>query len=781
MSIGWFRALGLGFAAATGGCGGREARPRPPAAPNTAAPAAPAAVVVPSAATDKGLNLDFERDDLGPWRVRGDVRVDPAEHHGGSRSLRLAAGGAPARAVLSLPLEGARGTKLRVSGWLRSQDVARGGLFLRAEGDYGDALAVDAADDEAVTGTHPWTRQTVDIDVPVTALTVMVGAVLGGSGTLWLDDLQVEVLPADPAAAAAPAVLRGTVVDPAGKPVAGVLVSAGTHADMARPADATAVTGPDGQFAVTAVPGVYRVTAAAAELTSATSGPARVRKGRDPAPLALALGGPGFTLSGRVSDGARAPVAGTVALYALDTQATFSVASDEDGRYRIRLPAGPYLVTVAAAGRIGEGSSVLMAGDRTLDVVARDRGRVQAPADEAVVAWVKRAAVPLATAVPGGGLDDLRPLRTLIGDATVCALGEATHGSREFTQLKHRLLEYLVGELGFTVLALEAGGPQVEAVNRYVLEGTGDVRAAAAGAFGWPWNTEEMLALVEWARAWNADPAHRRRVQLYGVDIDFAATTVPRLLEYLRGVDPGAAERAAGTLAPLATLDLAVTFGRRPAPERAETKRALAALIAEMDRARPRWVAAAGAPAFVAARHDAVLVQQLVDARQEDAFWGTVRDRAMAENLEWVAKTAQPGARIVAWAHNMHVGRTPYWNIPSMGTYLARAFGRKLVSLGFAFHQGSFQAMGNFGVVEHSVGAGPPGSVDDTLARAGAALLVLDLRGSPVWFRAPRVFRHTGSDFTSDEDMWDTLVPARTFDGVIFVERTTRARPLRPR
>jgi len=35
------------------------------------------------------------------------------------------------------------------------------------------------------------------------------------------------------------------------------------------------------------------------------------------------------------------------------------------------------------------------------------------------------------------------------------SLGEATHGTRELFQLKHRLLEPCVSELGFTVLGIE--------------------------------------------------------------------------------------------------------------------------------------------------------------------------------------------------------------------------------------------------------------------------------------------------------------------------------------
>ena len=63
-------------------------------------------------------------------------------------------------------------------------------------------------------------------------------------------------------------------------------------------------------------------------------------------------------------------------------------------------------------------------------------------------------AAPLATTEPGGNRDDLAAFGKAVGDARIVSLGEATHGTREFFQLKHRLLEYLVAEKGFTVLAM---------------------------------------------------------------------------------------------------------------------------------------------------------------------------------------------------------------------------------------------------------------------------------------------------------------------------------------
>src|SRR5216684_6674973 len=93
--------------------------------------------------------------------------------------------------------------------------------------------------------------------------------------------------------------------------------------------------------------------------------------------------------------------------------------------------------------------------------------------DEPSVNWIRQHAVRLKTPEAGHGFADMHPLKKIIGNARIVALGEATHGTREFFQLKHRILEFLVAEQGFTVFAIEANWPESLAVDDYVLHGTG--------------------------------------------------------------------------------------------------------------------------------------------------------------------------------------------------------------------------------------------------------------------------------------------------------------------
>src|SRR5262245_65248898 len=68
---------------------------------------------------------------------------------------------------------------------------------------------------------------------------------------------------------------------------------------------------------------------------------------------------------------------------------------------------------------------------------------------------IRAQAIALRTAELGGTDTDLQPFKQMVGDASIVGLGEATHGAHEFFTMKARLIEYLVGTLGVTTIAME--------------------------------------------------------------------------------------------------------------------------------------------------------------------------------------------------------------------------------------------------------------------------------------------------------------------------------------
>lgn len=111
--------------------------------------------------------------------------------------------------------------------------------------------------------------------------------------------------------------------------------------------------------------------------------------------------------------------------------------------------------------------------------------------------WISSNAHPLKSVSAGSGFEDLQWLKPVLQNVNYVGLGEATHGTREFFQMKHRMLEFLVKEMGFTIFAIEASYSGCRRINDYVLYGKGDAHTALASQGFWTWDTEEIIDMIE--------------------------------------------------------------------------------------------------------------------------------------------------------------------------------------------------------------------------------------------------------------------------------------------
>jgi len=409
------------------------------------------------------------------------------------------------------------------------------------------------------------------------------------------------------------------------------------------------------------------------------------------------------------------------------------------------------------------------------------------------IAWLKANAIPLATAEPGSGFEDLEPLRATIGNARVVGLGEATHGTREFFQLKHRMIEYCVSQLGFTVIAFEAAQGATLAVNDYVLHGKGSARDVVTGMIFWTWNTEEVLALVEWVRAWNM--AHERKVKFYGFDMQSGASSVLHVLGYLEQVAPKLAMESERVLGRFSSIYVGhVTL--MPAPEREKVFAQIKAVREAFAAEREQWIAETSKLDWHLARQSADVVEQFLRIEMMDWDFGgegfaktfAFRDRCMADNIHALLEAEGPDAKALLWAHNGHVQKSHYANLINMGSFLHAELGADYRVFGFAFNQGSFQAMDRNGILrDHTVGPAPAEFVDAALAATGIPLFAIDIRHVPPdsavahWMADTPPQRAIGSGFDAEWELKSAISadPRENFDVLLFVETTTAARGLK--
>lgn len=408
---------------------------------------------------------------------------------------------------------------------------------------------------------------------------------------------------------------------------------------------------------------------------------------------------------------------------------------------------------------------------------------------DAQISWLRKQGVAFVTDDPAAPLDDLKPLREIVGEARIVALGEATHGTREFFRFKHRVVRYLAEEMGFTVFAIEASLPEAERVNRYVLHGEGDPKKALGGLYFWTWNTREVLDLIEWMRRYNA--SGEGRMEFRGFDMQYPDVALGNVESFLGRVDPETRKTVQAAYEEVRRTVREVReqrrTGGRPTPDSFEPWHDAAREVLELLEARQdRYLASEEvSPREVAwAVQNARVVVQSAEAQmqggasQRAAAAPASRDRSMAANVEWILEQQPPETKIVLWAHNSHVSRTGVRGFTPMGHHLAERYGDEMVVMGLVFHHGRYTAVGPRGLGTYDTTDSRAGTFEWAFHRTGEPRLLLDLRRVPkddgklsAWLHDELELRSIGAMAVQDAFYPVPLTDA--FDVLVFFDRTT--------
>jgi erythromycin esterase len=271
------------------------------------------------------------------------------------------------------------------------------------------------------------------------------------------------------------------------------------------------------------------------------------------------------------------------------------------------------------------------------------------------------------------------------------------------------------------------------------------------------------------------------------------------LLAYLDRVAPHLAAVCEHNIAPLASAYAADDLRLMPTIVRDQAASQLATVLDAFVTQRADWISRSSETEWHVARQSAIVLDQFarINAMENESLsWAKswrFRDRCMAANvrslLDAEGHDAEGhGTKAVLWAHNGHVQRSPSVSfkvveLTNMGSHLHTMFGNEMVVFGFAFNQGSFQAVDETGKLrDHTVPPAPDGFIDAALAATGLPLLALDLANIPPdgplakWLAAKPSQRSIGAMFQGDHTNYSEVAnPRDKYDILLFVERTTAA------
>ena len=252
-------------------------------------------------------------------------------------------------------------------------------------------------------------------------------------------------------------------------------------------------------------------------------------------------------------------------------------------------------------------------------------------------------------------------------NARIIALGEATHGNKEFQELKLDVFKVMVEKYGVRAFALEADAGACETANRYIHGGEGTAEEAAAALVFTIYRTDQMAELLSWMRTYNETAALGQDLRFYGFDMQSYEYSLGYLLEEAQRLG----------------IDVASDEGF----EDAESRLALCGEV------KGRLEALDGSA-------DMRLALHLVDVLEQNSELGKLidspegagtRDHFMAQNVLWILEQeGQRGnGRIFISAHNGHIEQAGSYGPDAkvMGAILADELGDTYYAIGTDFFE----------------------------------------------------------------------------------------------
>ncbi len=395
---------------------------------------------------------------------------------------------------------------------------------------------------------------------------------------------------------------------------------------------------------------------------------------------------------------------------------------------------------------------------------------------------------------------DLQPLLARIGDARIVLLGEASHGTSEFYQMRQRITKALIEEKGFNFIAAEADWPDAAQIDRYVRHK--DAPPSEWTAFArfptWMWRNTEVRGFVDWLHAYNMEKSAEDQAGFHGLDLYSLYNSIRAVLDYLDASAPeltDVARRRYACLSPWET-DPAAYGHAALAGRYRECEKPVLDVLVDLLKKQEDLIHANGSRFFNAVQNAKLVAN--AERYYRIMYYGSraswnLRDSHMFETLKSLLGHYGPESKAIVWAHNSHIGDASATEMSSrgelnIGQLVRREFGEHAYNIGFGTDHGTVAAASDWdGPMEvKAVQPSHPQSFERIfhLTNKPAFLLPLTRGGAPnvrTTLSKPRLERAIGVVYRPESERFSHYFEAslsRQFDEFIWFDATKAVTPL---
>jgi erythromycin esterase len=403
--------------------------------------------------------------------------------------------------------------------------------------------------------------------------------------------------------------------------------------------------------------------------------------------------------------------------------------------------------------------------------------------------WLTENSHSLTTVDSGNGFKDLEPWKQILKNVTVVGLGESSHGTSEFFRMKHRMLEFLVNEMGYNSFYIEASMARCRYINDYVLYGKGDLDAATSIQGFTTWRVQEVRNMIEWIRMHNKSLSEEKKVKFMGYDLQINDFGWKDLKQFYNTVNP-TMNTVLDSLYKESEKGAILSNGSSSEQIEGATifkslYKSCLNILDDMNMKAGQYQFVIGKKNFNQSLMNIKLIIQEIEAYKDGN--NDRRDYYMAQNIMSLLNDEKEGAKVIVWAHNAHIEKLHYSGFGSMGYYLSQYLKQQYYAVGFEFFSGSFQSRNvdiknssslNWNII--NLDEPPTESLPWYFDKTGKINLFIDFRFTKptniVLFSKPFKMHSLGSSYSPK--YWKALYDdnLENFDGMIYIKNSNAAK-----
>ena len=371
----------------------------------------------------------------------------------------------------------------------------------------------------------------------------------------------------------------------------------------------------------------------------------------------------------------------------------------------------------------------------------------------------------------------VKPLIAQMSTKQIVGLGEGTHGTAEFYQLRYYISRILIEEKGFNHVAFENDVTEMWLLNQQ-LNGKADVSTLMKKYMMGIWQNKETKALLDWIKTYNQSHVHK--VSVHGIDYPVQKPDIEMLTLLFKKAGINAFDQALLGLSAAANIQDEAWFGMNQKEFKTDWKTlnklcGRAYVTADSVQQQVKGM-------DIASDIKSDLLLALVNLKQGfEPFYPKAkdvsRDSLMAHNTSLIIKSKDD--KVIIWAHDAHLGKKEVYNnsVGGTGKYLLKLFPNNYFVLGTATAIGEFGATTDARAVNTSVMS--PYALEIPIKDSWEALLSTSSKTSHYFFTdtfSPKTLvkpqRFVGYGTKSGVSLYDKVNLAELYDAFLFIKQT---------